>query len=66
MADLFLGDDVPLENQIKEIEREIKTRESVYPGWIANKKITAGLAEYRLRALRSVVRSLERLRGVVQ
>lgn len=49
---------VPLDEQIKEVRREIAMRESVYPRWVSTGKMTQRLADSRLEAMREVERTL--------
>lgn len=47
--------------QIAEVEREIRMRESVYPGWVARKKMRQGEADEHLARMRDVLKTLQRL-----
>ena len=50
---------ITLEDQIKEVQRELAQRERLYPGWVLQQKLTEGQAAYRLAALRAVLQTLE-------
>lgn len=47
-----------LSDQIKEVEREIRLRESVYPKWIRAGTMTQHDAGYHLGRMRSVLKTL--------
>ena len=59
MAELFAPCIVA---QIAAVERELKMRRSVYPRWIASKKMTREKADYEIGAMEAVLRTLERVR----
>jgi hypothetical protein len=61
MPDLF--PEVPLEQQIACVEREIKMRERVYPNFVANKRMTQDRADYEIRAMNHVRETLLQQRG---
>jgi len=63
MNDLFSGGVTPLNAQIACVQREIKQRERVYPRWVSEKKMTQVFADFQIKAMRDVLRSLEALRG---
>lgn len=54
---------IPIEEQIKEIKREIGMRERVYPRWIEQKKLKQVDAEHHMAAMRA---ALDTLREVEQ
>lgn len=47
-----------LNAQIREVQREIKMRETVYPKWIKQNRLTQAEADHRLRAMRAVFETL--------
>lgn len=47
--------------QIAAVKREIAMRERVYPALVARNKMKSSAAEYELRAMRSVLATLERV-----
>jgi phosphoenolpyruvate carboxylase len=52
---------ITLEMEIAELQRELETRETVYPKWIAQNKIKADLAAHRTECTR---RTLKRLQDI--
>jgi hypothetical protein len=56
--------DYTLDEQIEELERELKLRERVYPRWITKypPKLTPAAAERQLGRLRAAIESLRRLK----
>ena len=64
MPDLFPDlSPVPVNKgmMLKELRREIGMRENVYPKLVAGRKMTAGLAQERIRILEAVVELIEGL-----
>lgn len=55
-------DHVSIADQIAELKRERSIREQVYPRWIANGTLKAGLAMRRNAALDAAIRTLEQIR----
>jgi hypothetical protein len=53
-------DDLGISAQIACIRRELALRERVYPAQIARGKMKRAAAEYEFRAMRAVLRTLER------
>lgn len=53
-------DDLGLSAQIACIKRELKLREVFYPTQIARGRMKRAAAEYEFRAMRAVLRTLER------
>lgn len=49
---------VPLSDQADEVEREIRQRERLYPGWIAAGRLRQDTAEAKLRTLRAAAATL--------
>ena len=43
------------QQRIAELERELTTRERVYPNWIRDGKITQPVAEHRIQVLRDLL-----------
>lgn len=52
---------VSIAEQLREIEREIKMREGVYPRWVRDGKISARDADHRLAAMKAIRESLKAL-----
>ncbi len=50
---------VSIEEQIAEVEREIKLREHVYPRWVAEKKMRQEKADKCMAAMRAVLETLK-------
>ena len=48
-----------LVDQIRCVKREIAMRESVYPRWVSDKRMTQEKAEAELAAMRAVLKTLE-------
>ena len=53
---------ISVAEMIAEIEREIRMRESVYPRWVAAKKLSQAKADRQIAVMRAAV---ERLKEVV-
>ena len=49
---------IPLEDQIKEVEREIRMRARLYPEWVEKKRLKPETADHKLAALRAAQSSL--------
>lgn len=47
--------------RIEELERELKTRLRVYPGWVRDEKLTPTVADHRIQVIRDVLEDLRRL-----
>lgn len=64
MSGLF-DDQPPPPLSIRELakgaRRELRMRESVYPRWVANGKMTQARADYELRVMREIAERLEAL-----
>ena len=52
---------VSLEDQIKELERELAMREQFYPQWIASGKLKRPIAVKQFTALKAALQSLKDL-----
>lgn len=50
---------ISLQHQIKEVEREIALRKSVYPGFVARKKMRQGEADEHLERMQAVLVTLQ-------
>lgn len=57
---LFIGQ-ITLDDMHREIVREIKVRQSVYPNWIANGRITQTAADYRITVLEALALKLSEM-----
>lgn len=64
MPDLFGGSlPVPIEAQIKEVEREIAQRERVYPRWVEAGKMPKATADRQIATMRAVLATLKGAQG---
>lgn len=54
-----MDDDLGLEAQLTEARRELAMREGVYPRWIDDGKITARLADRRIRLMQAIIETLQ-------
>ena len=52
---------VSIEEQIASVEREIRMRESAYPRWIEQRRMTVKTAEHEIACMRAVLATLQRL-----
>jgi hypothetical protein len=52
---------VSIEEQIASVEREIRMRESAYPRWIEQRRMTAKTAEYEIACMRAVLATLQQI-----
>lgn len=48
-----------LQQTINELKRELGVRRGVYPGWVANGKLTQQAADYRIACIEEAIGSLE-------
>lgn len=48
-----------VEQVLRELERELQTRETFYPGWVTNGRITRKTADHRLEAIRQAIHLIE-------
>lgn len=53
---------ISLNQQIEEIERELKMRRSVYPRWVSAGKLRRGEAEYQIARMEAAKATLEWMR----
>lgn len=60
-----MPEDVTIDEQIAEVEREIRLREVVYPRWVAapKPKLSQAQADKQLARMRGVLDTLKRVRG---
>ena len=52
---------IALAEQIAEAQRELALRKQCYPQWIKSGKLDAGDAQYQIRCLEAIVRTLMQL-----
>ena len=52
---------VPIDDQVKCVEREISMRERVYPRWIEAKRMTQKKADQEIEAMRAVLDTLKNI-----
>lgn len=52
-----------LDEQIKCVRREIAMRQSVYPKWVAAKRMKQQQADHEIAAMQSVLRTLESVKA---
>lgn len=62
MADLLSGLPIPLEDQIAEIERELKQRDRVYPRLIEQGRLRGEVADLQSRRMLAALETLKGLR----
>lgn len=55
--------DIPLDDQIVELERELLLRRKVYPHWIAQGKMTHATSQRQMLRLEAAIVTLKYLRG---
>lgn len=55
------GEPVPLEKQIACAKRELAIRKSVYPTWVAGKRMNVFKAEEEIAAMKAIVETLDEL-----
>lgn len=60
-----MADEYTIEEQIAEVEREIRLREVVYPRWVAmpKPKLSQAQADKQLGRMRAVLATLERVKA---
>ena len=49
---------ISLAEQIAEAQRELALRQQCYPAWVKSGKLDAGHAQYQIRCLEAIVRTL--------
>jgi signal recognition particle subunit SEC65 len=52
---------VSIEEQIASIEREIRMRESAYPRWVEQRRMTVKTAEHEIACMQAVLATLRRI-----
>lgn len=63
MSDLFPDALPDLDAQIKEVQREIATRERVYPRFVSNGTLKQATADRQMTVMRAVLNTLTTLRN---
>lgn len=58
--------DITINDQIKEVKRELKMRERAYPRYIESGKLAADRADYQIKVLTKVLETLKGLTDGVQ
>lgn len=53
-----MSEPVSIEEQFASVEREVRMRRRVYPGWIRAGKMTEEKAEHEIRAMEAVLETL--------
>ena len=53
---------ITIEEQIAEVERELKLREHVYPRWVGEKKMRQEKADKCMAAMRAVLETLQSIK----
>lgn len=52
---------VSIEEQIASVEREIRMRESAYPRWVEQRRMTVKTAEHEITCMQAVLATLRRV-----
>ena len=52
---------VSIEEQIASVEREVRMRESAYPRWVEQRRMTVKTAEHEIACMQAVLTTLRRL-----
>ena len=52
---------VSIEEQIASVEREIRMRESAYPRWVEQRRMTVKTAEHEIGCMQAVLATLQRV-----
>ncbi len=52
---------VSIEEQIASVEREIRMRESAYPRWVEQRRMTVKTAEHEITCMQAVLATLQRI-----
>jgi hypothetical protein len=52
---------VSIEEQIASVEREIRMRESAYPRWVEQRRMTVKTAEHEIACMQAVLVTLRRV-----
>lgn len=53
--------EVSIHDQLACAERELSMRKNVYPGWVNKGRMSKGVAQFELAAMRAIVATLRRL-----
>jgi len=61
MDEISQSSHISLEEQIRDVEREIKLREQSYPRFVTAKKLTQARADRQLETMRAVRETLRRV-----
>ena len=56
--------DLGLDAQIHEVERELNMRRRLYPQWVSAKRMKDTTAKYQIEVMKAVLESLHRLKGL--
>lgn len=62
-TDLFAGEPVSIEDQIREVQRELDMRREVYPRRVANKSMTQQRADRQTKVMEAVLDTLKGARS---
>jgi hypothetical protein len=54
---------VSIEDQIKDVAREIAMRRNVYPKWVAAKRMTQQAADRQIAAMEAVIETLNHVKA---
>jgi hypothetical protein len=57
---------ISLDDQVKEVKREIAMRKRVYPRWVAQGKMDKALADKKLAIMEAALATLEDLQAKVE
>lgn len=55
---------IEIEDEIAELERELRQRKRLFPALVADGHLTSALADRRIAVLESAIESLHRLKGL--
>ena len=61
MNDLLAGEPIPIEQQIREVNREIEMREKVYPRQVDAHRMQQHVADQRILNMKAVLETLLRV-----
>lgn len=54
---------VPIDEQIACVEREIRMREQVYPRWVQAKKLTQATSDKQIAGMKAVLETLQQVKA---
>ncbi len=57
---------VSIEEQIASVEREIRMRESAYPRWVEQRRMTVKTAEHEITCMQAVLVTLRRIETTME